>query len=249
MSLKLILLQFDPAEARITARAFQQQGCFVAAICQNSRDLLSLVRQHRPDVLVMDAFFPGINCDEVAALLSQQYDGTLILLAISNCRNDLLAARFMDNGGHYFVVAPPDYGRCCARIKELLALYTRRLENRPDPIVDCVQKYQMLMGMSMKLVGVLYIQDAIKALIQHPDYLRRLSGALYPTVGAPYGANGTAVERGIRLAIDSVFEQGDLALLEQYFGAYIRKDSGKTSAGDFLFVLARMVSHDLGLKM
>ncbi len=249
MSFKLILLQFNPAQASVTAQQFAKRGCTVAAVCHDGRELLGAVRQHQPDAVVMDAFMPGLNCDDMAAILTDEYHQTLVMLALADCRNDLLAARFMNNGGHYFIVSPPDYDRCIKQTRELLALYERRRANRADPILNCVQKYQLFMGTSANLVGFLYVQDAVKCVIENPAYLRRLTGGLYPTVGLAYQATGLAVERGIRLAIDSTFEKGDPKLLEQYFGAYIRKDSGKTTAGDFIFVLARMVCHELGIKM
>ncbi len=249
MSLKLILLQSDPIEANSTIAGFSALGCEIAALARHPRQILELVQLHQPDAVIMDAFLPGSNCDSIARLLTYSYEKPLVKLAFGSCRNDTLAYRFMDQGGDHFIITPPDYSHCMKLISSTLDLRKKQTEALPTPVRLCTEKYQTLMGVPPAMKGYWYIQDGIALATEHPTYLQNLTTALYPAIGIPYRASGTAVERGIRAAIDHTFEHGDLALLEQYFGAYIRSSSGKTSAGDFLFVLTRMVCRDLGIKM
>ena len=69
MRFKIVIVQTDPIEAKITAERFTAFGCIVLAIGKTAEDALVLCRAHRPDVLIVDPFLPGMNCDDLTRRL------------------------------------------------------------------------------------------------------------------------------------------------------------------------------------
>ena len=247
MSFKLIILQSDPLEAMNTAHQFIALGCTVAATGSDGRAAVSLVQQFQPDALLLDPYLIGRNCDEIVEELACTYPHPLVTMMISRTRNDRMADRFLGSGGDFFLLSPLDFDFCITRIEKTITLHKQQAVRPANPIRQCVKKYMLLMAMPPLLKGYDYIQDAVELVLQHPDYLRQLTGHLYPAIGEINRVSGLSVERCIRTALDRVFSNGDIDYLYEHFGHIVQADTGKPRPGDFVSVLTDMVKKDLSL--
>lgn len=247
MQFKLVIIQSAPEALYITAQRFHAFGCEILGTGRSGGEAIELVRRLKPNVLVMDAFLPGMNCDEIAELLEHEIDFPLVKLAVTEQKNDRLANRFFDNGGDLFRITPLDFAFCIRQIEKCLQL--RQSKNAPlapeSRIRNCTKKMLMQMQMPMTLSGFIYVIDGIELLINDQSLLLNLVDGLYPTIGRLHHKPSSNIERCIRTAIEKVFETGDADFLFARFGYAINPKTGKPANGRFLSILAEMVQENL----
>lgn len=250
MQIKLVIIQSDSLEARVTAERFTAYGCKVLAIGSTGEQALSLCRELKPDALVMEPFLPGLNCDEITEQLEQKHDLPLVKVVLSSCKNDAIANRFFNSGGDLFFLTPVDYSYCVRQVTKFLRL--RRHESEPVSeevqIRGCTKKILIRMRMPMTIHGFVYVLDAVEYTVQDQSLLHNLVYGLYPSIGKVHHKPFRNVERCIRTAVEQTFERGDMEYLFPRFGHAIRERTGKPTNGDFISILTELVREDLHLK-
>jgi two-component system response regulator (stage 0 sporulation protein A) len=244
---KLVIIQSASEDLHITTQRFHAFGCEVLGTGRSGGDALELVRRLKPNALIMDAFLPGMNCDEIAEILEHEINFPLIKLAIADQRSDRLANRFFDNGGDLFRIAPLDFAFCIRQMEKCLQL--RQNKNAPTTpecrIRNCTKKMLMQVQMPMTLSGFIYIIDGIELLINDRSLLLNLVDGLYPAIGRLHHKPSSNIERCIRTAIEKAFEFGDVDFLFKHFGHAVNPKTGKPANGRFLSILAELVRQDL----
>lgn len=68
----------------------------------------------------------------------------------------------------------------------------------------------------------------------HPPLLHDLQHFLYPLMARRHGLSVSAVERRLRLAVESTWNRGDYEALERFFGQSVDPDRGKPTNREFL---------------
>lgn len=250
MRFDILIIQSDPLEAAVTAERFHAYGCNIAGIGHSGEDALAMARQLRPDVLVMDAFLPGYNCEEITEILEQNPKFPLVKLALSCCKNDLMADRFLNSGGDLFLMTPLDYSFCMKRIEKFYRLRSNQSTSiLPDVQVrGCAKKMLMRMQMPMTIHGFVYTLDAVELIIQNPALLHDIVHGLYASIGRIRAQRCSNIERCIRTAVEKTFELGDMDFLFPLYSHVIKPLSGKPTNGDFISILAALVAAELGLE-
>jgi len=64
-----VLLADDQEEVRLTVASLLQDECEIVGLAENGKQVLDLVGERSPDVLVLDIFMPVLNGIETAACL------------------------------------------------------------------------------------------------------------------------------------------------------------------------------------
>lgn len=72
----------------------------------------------------------------------------------------------------------------------------------------------------------------------HPALLDHVSAVLYPMLGRCCGLSAAAVERRLRIAVESAWSTSPLTALERYFGQAIDPEKGKPTNREFLCQMA-----------
>lgn len=68
----------------------------------------------------------------------------------------------------------------------------------------------------------------------HPPLLMDLQHRLYPMAAAQCGMTAPAVERSLRLCVESTWSRGSLEALERFFGSSVDPERGKPTNREFL---------------
>lgn len=68
----------------------------------------------------------------------------------------------------------------------------------------------------------------------HPPLLTDLQHRLYPMAAARCGMTAPAVERSLRLCVESTWSRGSLEALERFFGSSVDPERGKPTNREFL---------------
>lgn len=80
----------------------------------------------------------------------------------------------------------------------------------------------------------LFLPDMVALTVVHPPLLCRLSTRLYPLIGRRYQLTPAAVERQLRLLVESTWNRGRLDALDRFFGYTVDPERGKPTNLEFL---------------
>jgi hypothetical protein len=103
--------------------------------------------------------------------------------------------------------------------------------------------YDMLktLGMPQHLKGYEYATQAIKLYVSDPSYKNGITKRLYPDIAQLCDTTGSRVERGIRHAITSMIDNGDLSDIERVFGNTISFYKGSITNMEFIIACGNEV--------
>ena len=79
-----------------------------------------------------------------------------------------------------------------------------------------------------------FLPDMAALAVVHPPLLADLRGRMYPLVARRHGMTPAAVERSLRILVESTWNRGSLAALERFFGHSVDPEKGKPTNKEFL---------------
>jgi two-component system alkaline phosphatase synthesis response regulator PhoP len=129
-----ILLVEDEASIHRVARAYLEQEGYRVLWVEDGNEVLDMVRQHRPDLVILDLMLPGIDGMEVAALLRQESDVFIMMLTARSEEADRVAG--LRIGADDYMTKPFSPRELVARVQAIL----RR--NRPAAAPDSILRLQ-----------------------------------------------------------------------------------------------------------
>ncbi|MBQ6823959.1 MAG: hypothetical protein IJP27_04850 [Clostridia bacterium] len=249
MQFRILLAISDADEAATLSRRFQAFGCNVVGVTDQGLQVAELAARLHPNILIMDPFLPGMNCDEITYKMEQEYPDPLVKITRSLYRNDALATRFYNQGGDLFLLDPLDIGITLQRMEQYLYMRTReqRSAGINTRIRNHTKKELIHLQTPMTTHGFYYLIDAISLSVQNPSMLNNIVGELYPSVGQLHHCPATNVERCIRTAVEQTFDRGNIRILFPLFEGKIRQKTGKPTNGDFISVVSHLVRDELGI--
>lgn len=226
--------------AREIECCFESVGFRSLGIAASASEAIELVDRLEPDLLVMEPYLAGMNCDELTAYLELEASPYLVKLVISERKQDLLAERFHSGGGDLFRLQPIDYSFTAKQIQRLRALRCRNFydSKKDQPLPEAFYALLRQIGMPVSLKGFCYSGDAAAIGLEIPSVFRDFQRELYPVIAAKYQSTGYCVEHCIRTAVEATFKQGDPELIYRYF--HPKAESGKVSNKEFIACLIEL---------
>lgn len=91
------------------------------------------------------------------------------------------------------------------------------------------------------LLGYDYLGEAAELVRADRSYLRGITSKLYPAIAKKLGTTKTAVERGIRHAVECAIDNLTPGEIKEIFGNTIRYDKGKHTNAHFIAVVAELL--------
>ena len=96
-------------------------------------------------------------------------------------------------------------------------------------------------GVPDNLLGYKYITRAVELIYNDDSYANNIYDGLYSAIAAEFGTTAGRVERAIRHAVESAWDRGDMAFLEEIFGNTISLGKGKPTNSQFLTRAANII--------
>ncbi len=100
--------------------------------------------------------------------------------------------------------------------------------------MDIVSALLRTMAVPRRLAAWSFLPEMCALTVVHPPLLNDLVHGLYPLIGRRYGLSAAAVERRLRLCVESTWMHGSLAALERFFGSSVDPERGKPTNREFL---------------
>lgn len=212
------LLIADSNEDFARALASQLQEPYHVHRCTNGRDTLALLRQLRPEILVLDLMLPEL--DGISLLQAAAQEGICPrVLAVTPLVSDYVVEAAQNLGIGYLIRKPCDVQATAMRVGDLNH-HTAPIAPAFDPHSFCADTL-LAMGLSPKHRGYHYLREAIVLMAQDPG--QSVTKELYPAVADACHSQAHHVERSIRSALSAAWDHREAALWEQYFPAALSR--------------------------
>lgn len=101
-----------------------------------------------------------------------------------------------------------------------------------------ITKILMELGMPCHLIGYDYVKHAVSLMLQDRTYMRAITKRLYPDIATVFDTKATRVERAIRHAIETTFNNITPETIEKYFGNTIPPMDDRPCNAHFLATIA-----------
>lgn len=110
--------------------------------------------------------------------------------------------------------------------------------NREKRLRQRITSELNLVGISPKVVGYLYLTEAILLVIDHP--MQNLSSV----IGAKFNKTNSSVERAMQNAINKAWRSSDIEDLLTYYTARINSDKGVPTITEFVYYYAGKIKNE-----
>lgn len=103
----------------------------------------------------------------------------------------------------------------------------------------------MDVGINPGLLGWDYLKVGVEMVYNDREYLRNMTGKLYPDIAKEVGSTTSRVERAIRHAIESAFNNMAEDTSKKYFGNVVSLNSGKVTNTTFIAVIVERIQNNI----
>ena len=183
----------------------------------DGNDAVEKITKLQPDVVILDITLPSLDGIGVLKRITKTVPGasTIMLTAIGL---ESVMNEAMKYGAQYYTVKPFSIPELLERIR---AIYSSRVQQLSERVLQSPREariYRILriIGFAPKLKGYRYLEQAIEMVMENNRCY--MTKEIYPRIAKREDTTPMCVERGIRHAIEAVWEKGDREQLERYFG-------------------------------
>ncbi len=238
-----VMLTDTNADAReMLQETLEQTGRFtVVASTGDGSEVLDLIAQTKPDLLVLDLILPGL--DGIGILRQLDKEQRPKILSIYHFATQEMLAEAGSLGVSVFLAKPYSEASMC---EHLLCLAEKREESLHAPgLEELVTSIIHEVGVPAHIKGYQYVREAIMITVENMEVINSVTKVLYPEVAKRYGTTPSRVERAIRHAIEVAWDRGDLETLQRFFGYTVSNAKGKPTNSEFI----AMISDRIRLKI
>ena len=218
----------------------------------NGEELIDIIREKKPDVVLMDIMMPKL--DGLAVLDRVNHEPEMkkpAFIVISAVGQEKTTEDAFELGADYYILKPFDRDTVLKRIKrarvkrpgfpvKIKAAETnvnekeyleRNLETDVTNIIHEV-------GVPAHIKGYQYLRDAIIMSVTDMEMLNSITKILYPTIAKQHQTTPSRVERAIRHAIEVAWSRGKMDTIEELFGYTVSGGKGKPTNSEFIALIA-----------
>ena len=251
--LKVLLAEDRNDFGKSCIKALEEKGFRVTMTPKDGNQVLSCVDEHNPDVLIMEAFMPGLDALGVMNKINiMPLKKKPVVCVVSGVSNSDFEQQILSAGADYYFIKPVDASIIAERAELLVssAVRTKSSVNSSGRNSDVnlevtISEIMHQIGVPAHIKGYQYLREAIILSINNTEMMNSVTKLLYPTVAKTFNTTASRVERAIRHAIEVAWDRGDVDVLSSYFGYTIQNTRGKPTNSEFI----AMISDKLRLKM
>jgi two-component system response regulator (stage 0 sporulation protein A) len=212
----------------------------IIGVAHNGSDGLELLKEKKPDVLILDLIMPHL--DGIGVMEEMHKENltrkikTVVLTAFGQ---EDVTKRVVELGANYYIMKPFDLDKLVERINQMVgsspddAKVNFITPNNSEDEVELDVKITEIMhklGVPAHIKGYMYLREAIELVIRNIEMLGAVTKKLYPTVAENFNTTSSRVERAIRHAIEVAWERGNEKELNKYFGNTISAGKKPTNS-------------------
>lgn len=210
----------------------------VAGETGDGLELIRMVREYRPDAVLMELVLTGMDGLDVLDKLAELEVKPKILI-LSRYIKGNVADIAADKGADFYITKPCRMSAVGERLRQMLAPGGLETETESGPSLESqVTAIIHEVGVPAHIKGYQYLREAIIIAVNDMDVINAVTKVLYPEVAKRFNTTASRVERAIRHAIEVAWDRGDLETLQKYFGYTVSNAKGKPTNSEFIAMIA-----------
>lgn len=218
----------------------------------NGEDLIEIIKEKKPDVVLLDIIMPKL--DGLTVMDRVRQDSNLkkpAFIVISAVSQEKMTEDAFDCGADYYILKPFDNETVVNRIKRVRAR-EQRPAVRAKSFNTCESQKEYMkrnletdvtniiheVGVPAHIKGYQYLRDAIIMSVTDMEMLNSITKILYPTIAKRHQTTPSRVERAIRHAIEVAWSRGKMDTIDELFGYTVSNGKGKPTNSEFIALIA-----------
>ena len=233
-----------------------QSDIMITGIAKDGLEALKLIKEKKPDLVVLDIIMPHLDglgvLEQLSAMNINPMPKVIVLSAVGQ---DKITQRAISLGADYYVVKPFDMEVFTKRIRQMFnntissenVMQTTSLTGGREPGTQRTE-YKDLeseitniiheIGVPAHIKGYMYLREAITMVVNNMELLSAVTKELYPAIAKKFNTTASRVERAIRHAIEVAWSRGQMETINKLFGYTIHNDKGKPTNSEFIALIA-----------
>jgi len=258
MNTKIKVLIADPSEdyrTLLKSKVDAELDMEVYATTSDGFELLRLVEQKKPDVIVLDCILSGLDGIGVLKRLSETGVKAPVIMVSSFYRGEIITEA-SHYGARYFALKPFDAEALIEKIRQLSERVFREHSHTSaafhphaqmqasgqKSLEAVVTEVIHEIGVPAHIKGYKYLREAIMLTVTDMEIINAVTKVLYPEVAKKFNTTPSRVERAIRHAIEVAWDRGDVEVLQKFFGYTVSNLKGKPTNSEFIAMIADRLS-------
>lgn len=225
----------------------------VVGISNNGEDIVDIIKEKQPDVVLLDIIMPKI--DGLTVMDRVNNDSSIkkhpAFIVITGVSKEKITEDAFDLGADYYILKPFDNDLVINRIKRTKGRKIERgIQDRKVNAYESQNDYMERnletdvtniiheIGVPAHIKGYQYLRDAIIMSVNDMDMLNSITKILYPTIAKKHQTTPSRVERAIRHAIEVAWSRGKMDTIDELFGYTVSTGKGKPTNSEFIALIA-----------
>ncbi|MFC4808403.1 sporulation transcription factor Spo0A [Paenibacillus sp. GCM10023250] len=236
----------------------EQNDMTVTGVAYNGEEVLRILEETRPDVLILDIIMPhldGLGVLERLREMNLPQMPKIIMLTAFGQEN--ITQKAVQLGASYYILKPFDMEILANRIRQLVgnptvisSSYTASAssasatksnvvpiakgKNLDANITSIIHE----IGVPAHIKGYQYLREAITMVYNNIEILGAITKTLYPAIAEKFKTTPSRVERAIRHAIEVAWTRGNIDSISHLFGYTINISKSKPTNSEFIAMVA-----------
>lgn len=227
----------------------QQNDLEVSGVAYNGNEVLNLLDQTIPDVLILDIIMPHLDglavLEQIRSMDLKPQPKIIMLTAFGQ---EDTTKKAVELGAAYYILKPFDMEMLIKRIRQVvnnkMVSYspgkkvapsnTTKTKNLDANITNMIHE----IGVPAHIKGYLYLREAITMVYNDMELLGSITKILYPNIAKKYNTTASRVERAIRHAIEVAWSRGNMESITNLFGYTVSNSKAKPTNSEFIAIIA-----------
>lgn len=228
-----------------------QDGIEVAGVAHNGREAFEMIKETKPDVVLLDMMMPYVDgLGVLKKIRNTTLEKEPVCMMLSGVGQYKTAQKAVEMGAQYFMVKPFEMDVLADRIKEFGQPQEKKKESSGVYKESKTKKYakdelEMVVteiihdvGVPAHIKGYQFIRSAILMAIDNMEVINHITKQLYPDLAKMYKTTPSRVERAIRHSIEVAWNRGRSETMDSLFGYTVSADKGKPTNSEFIAMIA-----------
>lgn len=240
-----------------------QKDINVVGVAKDGVEVLELIEQTNPDLVVLDIIMPHLDgLGVLERLNTMNLNPMPRIIILSAVGQDKITQRAISLGADYYVVKPFDMDVLSNRIRDMFNNSISSDTVRKTPVTNTTSSSSLMMdakpksnsgsmdleseitniiheiGVPAHIKGYMYLREAITLVVNDIELLSAVTKELYPAIAKKYNTTASRVERAIRHAIEVAWSRGKVDTINQLFGYTVHNTKGKPTNSEFIAMIA-----------
>jgi two-component system, response regulator, stage 0 sporulation protein A len=222
----------------------EQRDMEVVGVAYNGNEVLELLDQYEPDVIILDIIMPvldGIGVLEKIQGMQLSFDPKVIMLTAFGQEN--ITKRAVEFGAAYYILKPFDMDVLANRIRQVVRVpgtgaLKQPMMTRGKNVDASITQIIHEIGVPAHIKGYHYLREAIGMVYKDVEILGSITKILYPKIAEKYNTTPSRVERAIRHAIEVAWGRGNVDSIRSLFGNTVNVGKSKPTNSEFIAMVA-----------